>query len=467
MGTRLSMLHRPALPLLLRARAYRPRGFHPAGALAYPGFRWFALAQFISFTLLTVQMMVRGWQMQELTGSPFMVSLVGAVAVLPMLIFGFFGGELADRFPRKRVVIWGELGTLAGYGSLAVPAALDILQPWHILASTAVLGTTMALSGPSRQALIVDLVAERNQRRAIGAYMIVIHLTVLVGPAIGTPLLTGIGIKGALLISTFAFIPAIPLYLLVNPLKVQKRTQPKGPVVLNLAAGVRYIAREPSLRWMFVALIVMVLFVNTWGGLFPTLAEDVLHRGAGGLGGISIAVGIGALTGAVLAMVMAGKVRDARQQFAGALLFAGFVAVLAMSEWYPLSLVATAAAAASGAPFFISNMAATQLNSAEEFRGRVVSVRYVVSAVQPLGLIALGATAEAIGPRWALAGSAAIGGVLMLVIALTMARRDLLAGRVAAKDPPAVPVDGEAPEPVLGPGAQSARPQPPTAATTD
>ncbi len=407
----------------------RPRGVHLAGAMAYPSFRWFALAQFISFSLLTMQMMVRGWQMQELTGSPFMVSLVGAMQVMPMLIFGFFGGELADRFPRKWVLVAGETGALAGFAGLAVPAYFHAVQPWHILATTAVLGVTMALSSPSRQALTVDTVAAKDHRRAIGAYMIVIHLTILVGPAIGGPLLTGLGADATVVLTALAFVVVLPLYLPVRPLDVQKRSQPKGPLVANLVAGLRYICREPSLKWMFLALLVMVVFVNTWGGLFPTIAQDVLHRGAGGLAGISLAVGAGALTGAVTANILPGKIPEARQQFGGAFLFTMFVISLALSPWYPLSLVATVFAAASGAPFFISNMAATQLNSSEEYRGRVVSVRYVVSAVQPVGLIALGATAEAIGPRAALAGSAAIGGALMLLIALTVARRDLRGAR--------------------------------------
>lgn len=415
----------------LGQRLKRPPRVRAAGALAYPAFRWFALAQFISFSLLIIQMMVRGWQMQELTHSPFMVSLVGALHVLPMLFFGFFGGELADRLPRKWVVIFGEVGQLIGFAGLAVAAALDVVQPWHILATTALLGIVMALVSPSRQALIVDTVPREHHRKAIGAYMVVVHLTILVGPAIGGPLLTGIGINATLIVSTFAFISCIPIYLLVRPLEAQKRTPTKGPFAKNLVEGVRYICREPSLRWMFLAFFVMVLFVNTWGGLFPTIAEDVLHRGAGGLSGIALAVGVGALTGAVLAMVLAGKVPDVRLQFAGGLLFAAFVILLASSTWYPLSLVATTFAAACGAPFFISNMAATQLNSDEEHRGRVISVRYVVSAVQPIGLIAMGALAEVIGPQLALGGSAAIGGSLLLLIALTVARKDLFSANGA------------------------------------
>jgi MFS family permease len=438
MSTGTSIPQRPDVPLRLDASAVPTPRLRVAGALAYPSFRWFALAQFISFTLLTVQMMVRGWQMQELTHSPFMVSLVGALQVLPMLLFGFFGGELADRFPRKRVVIWGEVFQLVAFAALAAPAAIGVVQPWHILASTALLGVIMALASPSRQALIVDTVSPPDHRKAIGAYMVVIHLTILTGPALGGPLLTGIGTSGALVISTAVFVACIPLYVLVDPVKTQKRSRPKGPLVRDLAAGVRYIAREPSLRWMFLALFVMVLFVNTWGGLFPTFAEEVLHRGASGLSGIALAVGVGAVAGAVLAMVLSGKVPDARLQFMGALMFSAFVIVLAVSTWYPLALAATVIAAASGAPFFISNMAATQLNSAEEYRGRVVSVRYVVSAVQPLGLIAMGAAAEVAGPQWALGGSAAMGGGLMLLLAFTVARKDLRAARATPAGPLAV-----------------------------
>jgi hypothetical protein len=170
---------------------------------------------------------------------------------------------------------------------------------------------------------------------------------------------------------------------------------------------------------MFAALAVMVVFVNTWGAMFPTIAEDVLHRGAGGLGGLTLAVGIGAIAGAVVALVLEGKANDARLQFVAAFLFAGLVIGVALSSSYSTTLFLTVAASTAGAPFFINNMAASQAATPRELKAKVVSVRYIVLATQPLGMMLLGAAAEAFGPQTAMAGSAVIGIALLAAGALS------------------------------------------------
>ena len=94
------------------------------GAFVVPAFRRFALAQAVAFTVLVAQMIVRSWMVQSETHSPFLVSLVPSLQLLPSLVLGFVGGELADRIDRRKVVFWGEVLMLAAYGSLAALAVL-------------------------------------------------------------------------------------------------------------------------------------------------------------------------------------------------------------------------------------------------------------------------------------------------------------------------------------------------------
>ncbi|MDA1296732.1 MAG: MFS transporter [Chloroflexi bacterium] len=386
------------------------------GGFSSGPFRLFALIQFASFTALVGQLIVRGWMVQEMTGSPFLVSLVPSLHLLPALLIGPAGGYLADRFDRRKVVFWGEALMLLAYGSLAALSAMGEAQAWHVLATTAIVGVSYALSSPARQALIVDTVPARIERRAVGSYMLVMHLTLLAAPAIAGTLLDGPGITAALIATTALCAAAAPFYLLVRNIGPTAE-RARQNVFKSLAGGVREIHSNRDLRWMFAALAVMVIFVNTWGAMFPTFAEDVLHRGAGGLGGITVAVGVGAIAGAVLALVLEGRMGDARQQFVAAFLFAAFVVGMALSTSYPLTLLLTVAAAAAGAPFFINNMAASQAATPGEMKARVVSVRYIVLATQPIGMMLLGGAAEAMGPQLALAGSGAIGIVLLAVVA--------------------------------------------------
>lgn len=360
--------------------------------------------------------------MQELTNSPFMVSLVGALQILPAAGLSFVGGEISDRFARKWILLLAETGSFLGYASLAVLSALGIMAPWHILVTTAWIGMMFALANPSRQGLIVDLVPSSFGRKSITAYMLIINLTVLTGPLFGGPVLTSVGITAALGISALVMLPAIPLYAMLRPVQAQTLKRATGPLIDGLVKGVRYVRNEPEIRWMFGALIVMVMFVNTWGALFPTVAQDVLHRGAAGLTAINLAVGAGAITGAVVAVFIEGRVSDATQQFGGAMVFATFIVLMAATHIYVIALAACTVAAAAGAPFFINNMAAIQLRAEEEFRARVIAVRFVVSAIQPFGMIALGAAAQFLGPQIALGGSAAIGGLALAGMAVTRRR---------------------------------------------
>jgi MFS family permease len=362
-------------------------------------------------------MIIRGWMVQEMTDSPFLVSLVPSLHLLPGLLIGPAGGYLADRFQRKWVVLWGELLTFVTYGSLALLSVMGIAEAWHVLATTALIGVAYALASPARQALIVDTVPASLERRAVGSYMLVMHVTLLLAPAIAGSLLNGPGISAALVVTSAMCASVLPLYLFVhNAGPIADRV--KENVLKALVGGVQEIRRNTDIRWMFAVLAVMVIFINTWGAMFPTIVHDVLHTGAAGLGAITLAVGIGAITGAVLALVLEGRVSDGKQQFGAGMLFSIFVVGVALSPSYPLTLVLTVVAAACGAPFFINNMAASQAATPKEMKAKVVSVRYILLATQPFGMMLLGAAAEFLGPQVALTGSVIIGMVLMTLIAI-------------------------------------------------
>jgi MFS family permease len=387
------------------------------GGFSSGPFRLFALAQLFTFTALVGQFIVRGWMVQELTDSPFLVSLVPSLHLLPGLVIGPAGGYLADRLSRKLVVFWGEVVVIAAYAILAVLSAMGEAQAWHVLATTALIGVSYALSSPSRQALIVDTVPSHLERRAVGSYMLVMHLTLLVAPAVAGTLLAGPGITAALIVTTALAALVLPFYLRLRTVGEPSKG-PRESMANSLRGGVREIWSNGQLRWMFAVLAVMVVFVNTWGAMFPTIAEDVLHRGSGGLGGITLAVGIGAITGAVVAIVMEGRFGDAKQQFIAGAIFAVVIIGVALSTSYPLTLVLTVIASSAGAPFFINNMVASQAATPAAMKAKVVSVRYIVLATQPIGMMLLGAAAEVFGPQAALAGSSAIGILLMGVVGL-------------------------------------------------
>ena len=295
------------------------------------------------------------------------------------------------------------------------------VQTWHVLATTAVIGIAYSLASPSRQSLIVDTVSAELERKAVGGYMLIMHVTLLLAPAIVGTLLVGPGAGWALMVTTLIVVCTLPMYLRIRVVGPTAQIIRRN-IVEATKLGVQEIFSNPNLRWMFTILVIMVMFTNTWGAMFPALAIGVLERGASGLAGIALAVGIGAIIGAVVALLIEGRVSDARVQLGAALLFGTLIIGVALSNSYLLTLLLTVGASAAGAPFFINNMIASQVATPADRRASVVSVRYIVLATQPIGMIALGAAAESAGVQFALAGSAFIGVLLTAALIFSVYR---------------------------------------------
>lgn len=390
--------------------------FEPFG---HTQFRRYTIASLFSFSAFFVQMLVRGWLVNDLTGSPLLVSLVPVLYIAPMLVFTLIGGELADRFRRTRIVAIGELVVFVTYVALAALTLSGVEQAWHVLVLTGVHGVVSSIYAPSRQTLVGDLVRPRLQRSALGLSPAIFNLAQIAGPLVGGLILATAGAGAASLTGALLILPAIPIYARLRPVK-KSTTSHQGSFLRNMREGAAYIGRHKTLRWHLVAGFALILTVNTWGALFPPLAKEVLGQGAGGLAALQVAVGIGAFIGAVTSVPFATKFGDKRLTIASGFIFAGLVGALAASDIFLLSLVIVGVAAGVATLYFVTNMITMQLTAAPEFRSRVISVRFIMFGFGPFGMIVLGSLAEFLGTQWALGISAISGGALLLAITIFM-----------------------------------------------
>ncbi|MEX0762801.1 MAG: MFS transporter [Dehalococcoidia bacterium] len=423
-------------------RLSRPvRGFSrpgPLGVLSHPQYRRYSLAALLAFTAFALQMFLRGWLVLDLTHSPFMVSLVPALVMLPMLVFTLVGGELADRFNRQRLVLLGDAAAAAWYTGLAVLILTGVVQAWHVLALTAAQGVTGALAGPARQALIAELVPSEEQRHAIGLSPMMFNVSQIIGPVIGGAIVVMMSMGAASVVAVVLIIPALPMYALLKPVTAVT-VKRGGSMLLNVKNGIRYVAAHPTLRWLLLGGAVIVLTVNSWGALFPSLAEEVLNRGAVGLATIQMAVGIGAVLGTLVSVLLSNRLGDGPLEVGSGFVFAGLVLAFAFSTVFPLSVVLAALAALAGTTFFVTNMTAMQMTADPEYRGRVVSVRFVMFGLNPLGMLAMGAAAESLGVQWALGIFAVLGALLFMGVQLAFRPRVMPAVSAPVLTKPPVP----------------------------
>ena len=393
--------------------------FEPFG---HTQFRRYALAAWFSFAAFFVQMLLRGWLVNDLTGSPFLVSLVPVLYIGPMLVFTLVGGELADRFPRTRIVSIGESVVFLTYVGMAMLTILDAAAAWHVLALTGVHGVTSAITSPARQTLVGDLVRSRLQRPALGLSPAIFNMAQIVGPLVGGLVLARYGVTAASVLSAALILPAIPLYFRLKPV-TKSAIAHHGNVIENLREGARYIVGHQTLRWYLVAGFVLVITVNTWGAMFPPLAKDVLGRGAGGLAALQVAVGIGSMVGAVFAVSLSERFGERRLSLISGFLFSALVAALAISNVFYLSVAIAGMAAAVATLYFVTNMITMQMAATPEFRSRVISVRFIMFGFGPFGMIVIGALAQFWGTQVALAAAAGSGALLLLIASLLMRSR--------------------------------------------
>lgn len=384
--------------------------------LGYPNARRYYAAVFLSFTVQAIQLLTRGWLIQRDTGAPFLVALVPVMMMGPSLFLSLFGGVLADRVQRKRIMVVSEIANMACYAALALLFLAGELATWQILGITMINGVSTAFSMPARQAMVAGLVKRHEVPVAIGMQAVVFNFSQIIGPGLAGLMISTAGVGTALVLSTFLILPVLFLYarLQAGPGDVHARRA--EPIIRNLVVGLRYVATDPTLRWLLALGSVVTLTMATWQALLPTIADEILHGGAGLLGTLGLAGGIGGLVGAFLIAGAGSRIPYVKLEVIAAFAWAAAISLFAISPIVAISITIAIAIGITRELFFATNFGAFQLSTTDEFRGRVMAVRGVMFGLQPVGALVLGALAELVGVRWALIGVAGAGVIAVIAV---------------------------------------------------
>ena len=389
----------------------RLRRGHPLGVLRNSQYRRYWAAGFASFTGFNMQMLIRGWMMYELTQSPFMVTMVTAAMMMPMLFLSLVGGALADRFDRKKITMISDVIMLGSFAVLFGVSAAGIMAPWHILAVSVVNGIAFSMAVSSRQALISGLVHREQMRTAVGLSATTYNSAQIIGPAIGGAMLPLLGATWALGVSTIVVIPAILLYISLKPVEHSSVNDAKGSIIENVKAGLAYSFQNSTIRFLMLGAMVMILTVGPFQSLMPVFAEDVLGVGAGGLGVLMLAAGFGALAGSISVVAIGESVAHQKLELLFGLLAAASLTAFALSPFFALSILLVMITAFATTGFMVVNMTVVQIMTPDHMRGRVVSVRFLVIGLMPFGALSMGGAADSLGAPTAVAIIAGIGAV--------------------------------------------------------
>ncbi len=379
--------------------------------MAHRNFRIFWIGQAVSLTGTWVQIVAQGWLALELSNDPFIVGIVSAAGSFPVLVFSLYGGVIADRYDKRKLVIIGQ-------ALLAVEAALlwwfvisDTITIPGLIALATFAGVVSAFEIPARQALLIELVVREDIMDAIALNTSAFNLARILGPSIAAAVIAGAGLAWCFGLNALSFAAVLAgLFMLRLPPHVRAPGRPSP--MAGLKEGIRYMFATKEIIVIMRMVAVFSVFGVPFLTLMPVFAREALGLDATGYGLLMTSTGVGALSGALFLAAVGGRVRRGR-------LFA--IASLA----FPLLLIALSATSQPPVAAFVVLLAGlgmilqTALSNGilqsvvpDELRGRVMSAYVVVYiGFAPIGSFAGGALARVIGIEWTLAAG---GGVILL-----------------------------------------------------
>jgi MFS family permease len=385
-------------------------------SLRVRNYRLYAAGQLVSLTGTWMQRVAQDWLVLELTNSGTALGIVTALQFLPSLLFGLWGGVLADRYDKRKLLLATQTGLALVALILGVLDVTGIVQYWQVLVLALLLGLVSAVDSPVRQSFAVEMVGPDDLTNAVGLNSTIFNSARILGPAVAGVMITAVGTGWAFVANAISSIAVLAALALMRPSEL--RPSPAIDRVRGqLRAGLRYVWNRQDL----LLTMILVFVVGTFGLNFQIttalLAKQVFHRTATGYGLLSTALAVGACVGAVLAtrrrtrpsllfLLLAALSFGLLEMIAGSMPGFGGTALVLVLVGLAMLTFTTAA------------NSSVQLGVEATMRGRVMAL-YLMCFLggTPLGAPIVGWVASTVGPRWGMIG----GGLVCMAVAVGMA----------------------------------------------
>ena len=373
-----------------------------ASTLRVRDFRWLWVGSVSASFAMNMQQVARGWLVYTLTSSALDLAWVTLSFMLPMALFSLWGGVLADRLPKRRVIIAAQ--TLNGAATVVLGAVIFTgnVTFWDFIWFGALNGTVLALSVPARQAFVPELIPERLMFSGMSLTTTAWNISRIVGPAFAGFLIAWVAAgdtSSARGVGSVYFIPAalylaaaLTTVLVSRPGNVKERDG-KSPLE-DIADGMRYVRANPPIFGLIMLSIVPFLFAMPVNALLPAFNEDILGGGPDDLGLLMSAMGGGAIVGSLTMASMGGLRHKGRWLVATCVIWGVSTVAVGLSETVLLASVMVAAFGWLSAWNMSLNRGLLQLRVSDRMRGRVMSIDMMSHGLMPLGVIPIGFIAE-------------------------------------------------------------------------
>ncbi|MGI8685479.1 MAG: MFS transporter [Acidimicrobiales bacterium] len=400
-------------------------------SLRVRNYRLFFTGQLVSVSGTWMQQVAQSWLVLTLTDSGFDLGVTVALQFLPMLLFGMWGGVVADRFDKRRVLIAAQAVAAVLALTLWALVVADVVQLWMVYVLAFLLGLVQVVDMPTRQAFVTEMVGPDEVPNAVGLNSAMFNAGRLVGPAAAGAVISTAGVAPAFLVNAASYLVVIAALWAMRPDELYRDAPAKGDGGRRpgqIREGLRHVWHTPELRSPLILVAVVGTFGFNFNVILPVLARYTLHGGASLYGLLTGVMAFGSLVGALFA---ASRARPTRALLVGSAIAFG-VLTLASAAAPTAALVAVllVPVGVSVMLFLATANATLQLNSSPAMRGRVMAIYGLVFlGTTPLGGPLLGFVSEHWGAR---AGMALSGGASLAVALVALGMPSLRRRQAAA-----------------------------------
>jgi MFS family permease len=396
-------------------RLLRRAGRVTFAALEVRNYRRYLAGQSISLVGTWMQMIAQSWLVLELTGSSLYVGAIVAAQTLPVLLLGPYGGVIADRSDKRRLMV--ILQSLMGLQALALGllTVTHTIRFWEVAVLAAALGLNSAFENPARQSFMLELVGPDHLRNAVSLNSVVVNVARTIGPAVAGIMIATVGVGVCFLANAGSFVAVLFSLAMLDRSLLGPSTR-TARAHGQLREGLSYIRETPALAVPLLMTAAIGMLAYEFQVSLPLFDTEALHHGAEGYGLMTAAMGVGAVAGGLATAALGRTGTKPLVLAAGA--FGLFIVLASLAPSLPLELVALVFTGAASVGFMSTSNSTLQLASVPAMRGRVMSLWFVAfQGSTPIGGPLIGWIIAEQGARAGLG----VGGIACLVVAAAAA----------------------------------------------
>jgi len=397
---------------------------HTFRALRHRNYRLFFWGQLVSLIGTWMQQTAMSWFVYQITNSKLLLGVVAAMGSAPMMLSSVWGGSLADRYPKRSILVATQTAQMICAFLLAAGVWAGFATPSFIIVIAAMNGLAMGFDMPARQAFTVEMTSREDLLNAISLNSSIVNGARIIGPSVAGLLIGAFGVAMCFFLNGVTFIAVIAG---LSMMRLPRFERPAHAVSAGEHAwnGIVYSIKHQRVRTILLLFLAVGVFGWSYTVLMPAFARDVLNRGANGYGILMSASGIGAFIGALVVATYGHLFTPRRLALGGVWLFSIALFALSLSRSFYFAMAFLFVAGFGMLLFFSTSNTVLQTIVPDEMRGRVMGVwSLVFGAMIPLGSLEVGAVAHWLGTPFALGFGAIICAVSALVTLSVIRRRE-------------------------------------------